>query len=112
VSRGRGARRSRGTGRGARDRAHARPLARPEGPAAASAARVSAALERVLGRGITVTDVALALGVRGIDVARWRRGQPVPRYRRDEMEEKIARLRVVEDPESGARSVVVETPGA
>jgi hypothetical protein len=55
-------------------------------------------LERLLARrGVSVTLVAKALGVRGLDVARWRRGQPVPSYRRDEIEDKISRLDVVEE---------------
>lgn len=90
-------------GRRSRDRAHARP-ASAASPAAESAARVSALLERLLAQpGATVTEVARVLGVRGIDVARWRRGQPIPFYRRAELEGRIARLRVEQDPDSGER---------
>jgi hypothetical protein len=67
-------------------------------PAAASAARVSAALERLLKQpGVTVSLIAKTLVVRAIDVARWRRGQPVPSYRREDIEDRLSRLVVVEE---------------
>jgi hypothetical protein len=56
--------------------------------------------------GIRVADVARALGVRGIDVARWRRGQPVALYRREDVEKKLARLRVEVDPVTGINTLV------
>lgn len=99
----------RGSGRSSSNRAHARPTEAPT-PAAASAARVSAMLERVLSLpGVTVSLVAKALGVRGLDVARWRRGQPVPSYRRDDMEDRISRLALVE--EDGERRLEVRPRG-
>jgi len=87
----------RGRGNRSVNRAHRKPVSAPR-PAAESAERVSGMLERLLARrGVSVTLVAKALGVRGLDVARWRRGQPVPSYRRDEIEDKISRLDVVEE---------------
>ncbi len=99
----------RGSGRASSNRTHSRPATAPT-PAAASAARVSAALERLLAqRGVSVTLVAKALGVRGLDVARWRRGQPVPSYRREDMEDRISRLEIVD--EEGERRLEVRPKG-
>jgi hypothetical protein len=103
FARGGGRRPRRGSGRSAVDRAHARPQG-ASSPAAESARRTAARLEALLAaKGITVADVALALGVRSIDVARWRRGQPIPAYRRAELEARIERLEVVDDPATGER---------
>jgi hypothetical protein len=67
-------------------------------------------LERLLALpGVTVSLVAKALGVRGLDVARWRRGQPIPSYRREDLEDRIARLALVE--EEGERRLEVRPRG-
>jgi hypothetical protein len=97
----------RGSGRAAKDRSHSRPPGAAS-PAAASAGRVAAMLGGVLAApGITVAAVARALGARPVEVARWRRGQPIPGYRRAELEARIARLEVILDAETGVASVVV-----
>jgi hypothetical protein len=66
---------------------------------------VSAALERLCSAGIRVAEIADALGVRGIDVARWRRGQPVALYRRDDIERRLAGLTIAVDPVTGSKTV-------
>src|SRR5271156_6454760 len=91
---GRGGRRSRG--RPGRNRAHSRPSTAAT-PAAASADRVSAIIERFMSEGARVAEMADVLGVRGIDIARWRRGQPIARYRREEIEARLGQLSWVED---------------
>jgi hypothetical protein len=60
-------------------------------------------LERILQPGVTVGDVARVLTVRSIDVARWRRGQPIPSYRREDLEGRIGRLVVTLDAETNER---------
>lgn len=95
----------RGSGRAAKDRSHSRPPGAAS-PAADSAGRVASLLESLLAApGITVADVARALGVRPVDVARWRRGQPISSYRRAELEARIRGLEVVTDSETGAPSI-------
>jgi hypothetical protein len=93
--------RGHGSGRAPRNRSHARPPG-AKAPAAESAARTTQLLAQLFGhRGVTVTLVAEALGVRELDVARWRRGQPIPAYRRVALEGKLAKLRVVVDEVTG-----------
>lgn len=52
-------------------------------------------------RGVRVEELARLLGVKAADVSRWRRGRPVPGYRRAEIEGKLARIEVVADEETG-----------
>ena len=99
----------RGSGRAAVNRAHSRPPGAAR-PAAEAGARVAGALAGLLAhQGVTVAAIAQALGVREIDVVRWRRGQPIPSYRRAEVEGRLARLRVVPDEETGRSRL--ELPG-
>ncbi len=99
---GRGGRRGRrGSGRAAVDRSHSRPVGAPS-PAAESGRRTAGLISRLLAaKGVTVADVARALGVRPVDIGRWRRGTPIPGYRRAELESRLERLEVVSDEETG-----------
>lgn len=100
---GRGGRR--GSGRAAVDRAHSRPAGAPS-PAAESGRRAAGFIARLLAtRGVTVADIAHAVGVRPVDIGRWRRGSPIPGYRRAELESRLGRLEVVFDEESGRPSL-------
>lgn len=91
----------RGGARGGRNRSHARPTTAVT-PAAASAARVAKAIERLCHDGFRIEDLALELKARPLDVARWRRGRGAPGYRREEIEAALARLKQDRPPAQGS----------
>ncbi len=93
------------------NRSHSRPVGATS-PAAESAARVAGAIQGLLAApGITVADVGRVLAAKPIDVVRWRRGGGVPSYRRAEVEDRLARTRVVVDPDTGKNALALGAAG-